>query len=234
MIHVAVEALMAPQQVRLSATGDGLASLTGDAAAMQTALIRTLQWESWVMLRHADEMSSEYFQFGTQSPVLPQWARRVADRQFMSRQCAIAALNGAEHVAIRQAPATFALADFGASQDEAITLRNPSLCDLNVSRAAMRIYATLLLREQTELIRDARRRIAAGEPVQSRDSVVFPGVRWELTADADKRTISTQLVNAPEWILSGSATGGNEFWALTPDGSATWQFKRQGSTAAGQ
>jgi hypothetical protein len=225
MISVAIDALLAPRQARLAATGDGLAAIARDRVTMQTAFLRTLQWESWICLRHSERMINGDYDSGG-FHYLPKWARRLADRHFMRRECAQAALNNAEHAAIRQSAATLALADFGAQLDEAISQENPSVCEPNFTRAAMRIYATLLLREQTELIRDARARLADGRPVESRDSVVLPGVRWELQADPGKRTVSTRLVNAPKWVVENAVTGsGDDFWLVPIDGSVAWQFR---------
>jgi hypothetical protein len=80
---------------------------------------------------------------------------------------------------------------------ETVSTANPSAMDVNFVRASMRIHAMLLLREQTELIRNARASLAAGRPVESHDSAVLPGLRWELTADAEKNTVATRLAGAP-------------------------------------
>jgi len=152
------------------------------------------------------------------------------NKQFYRRQFAIGALNGADHAAIQKSPATLSLPDLGNSLHEAIVHARPSIMDINVARAAKRIYAMLLLREQTELIRDARARLAAGRPVESRDSVVLPGLRWELSGDADKGTVATRLAGPPEWIVSNEVPS-HDFWLLPIDGSVGWQFHRPARTA---
>jgi hypothetical protein len=108
----------------------------------------------------------------------------------------------------------------------------PSIMEPNTVRAIMRIHATLLLREQIELIRDTRARLAAGRPVESRDSGVLPGVRWELIANAEKGTVATRLAGAPEWIVK-KVVAPDEFWMLPLDGSVAWQFRRPVHAAAG-
>lgn len=144
-------------------------------------------------------------------------------------------LNYVEHVNIRKSPNTLRLPDFGAALHETVSTKNPTASEINVIRSAMRIHATLLLREQTELIRQARARLAAGLPVESRESVVLPATRWELIGDAQKNTVTTRLVNAPEWIVKNTVTGnGADFWVLPIDGSKAWQFRQPVRTAMQQ
>jgi hypothetical protein len=128
-------------------------------------------------------------------------------------------------------PATLALPDLGTSLHDAVSEANPSMWDANAVRCAMRINATLLLREQTELLRDARARLAAGQSVESYDSLVLPGVRWELIADVGKHTVATRLVGAPEWITKNAVTR-PDFWVLPLDGSVAWQFRIPARTAS--
>jgi hypothetical protein len=92
------------------------------------------------------------------------------------------------------------------------------------------MYATLLLREQSELIRIARARMAAGQPVESHDSTVIPGARWEVSANVEQATVTTRLNGAPAWILTNEVTG-KDFWCLPLDGSVAWQFHRPAHTA---
>jgi len=240
MIHVAVDALVATRQARLPASDDRLETIARDAARWRDSLVRSLQWESWLMLRRAGEVAHEYAASETQDRAeqtrwfryLPESIRPFTEEIYMRRQCAIGAFNDAEHAAICRSPRIRTLPDFGAGLHEAVSQKNPSICELNVSRAVMRIHATLLLREQAELIRNARARLAAGEQVSSRDSAILPGAYWECTADPLKRTVSLRLHNAPNWIYEGGVTG-DGFWLLPLDGSVAWQFRvRPKSTAA--
>ena len=186
--------------------------------------------EAWVALRMANQIDNTDDASGTGNGLLPRWAARIVDGKWGRREFATSALNGAEHAAIQKSPATLALPDIGASLHEAISEAHPTIMEPNNARAIMRIHATLLLREQTELIRDARARLTAGRPVESRDSVVLPGLRWELTANAEKGTVATRLAGAPEWIVKNEVTG-TEFWVLPLDGSASWQFHLPARTA---
>jgi hypothetical protein len=231
MIHVAVEALMAQQQARLPVEGDGLAAVARDAAILNASLVRSMQWEAWMCLRRADQVVSEDILGDHGLHSLPEWARRIVDRHYLPRQCVLSALNSAEHVAIRKSPGTRGLADYGSSLHETVSLKNPSMCDMNISRAAMRICATLLLREQAELIRISRARLAAGRNVEPYDSAALPGVRWELNADPVKHTVSIRLANAPQWIVE-QVVAPPEFWVLPIDGSVAWQFRTPSRTVA--
>ncbi len=229
MFHVAVEAMWARQQARIEKSGDSMESIARDTLKWREYLVRTLQWESWMMLRKVDHFTSEEVRANlavtSQFRYLPEWVRPVVDRAWLRRDGALSALNNAEHAAVRQMPGTYVSPDFGADLDEAISKRNPSTHDLGCTRAAMRIHATLLLREQAELIRDARARLAAGRPVESRSSVVLPSVRWEMNADPVKRTVAMKLRNAPKWVRDGTVTGGgDDFWILPLDGSVAWHF----------
>jgi hypothetical protein len=151
----------------------------------------------------------------------------------MSRRVsANSAWNDAEFAAIQQSPATLDLPDLGESMHHAVSKTRPCTMECNALRAAMRIEATLLLREQTVLIREARSRVAAGLPLEPRDSVVLPHVGWELTFDPEKYGVRTRLVNAPWWITRNSEEVPAEFWTIPLDGSVAWQFHRPKNTTS--
>ncbi len=232
MIRVATDALFTPKTVRLPATAAGLASLAKDVAAKREKFLRCLEIEAWVRLRQPEQFSDPDKPTCREFEILPKWAQRIANTHNWRRDTMAAALNLAEHAAIHRAPETLDLADFGSAKHEAISARNPTSAELNFTRSAMRLHATLLLREQTELIRLARERLAAGLPVESRDSIVLPSTRWELVGDAQKNTVTTRLINAPEWIVNNTVTGkGTDFWLLPIDGSVAWQFRIPARTA---
>jgi hypothetical protein len=153
------------------------------------------------------------------------------DARWFRHEFANAALNGAEHVAILQSPGWQKAPDLGARRHEAVSEANPSFVEMNTIRALERLYATLLLREQVELIRDARARLAMGKPLEARRSIVLPRLWWELRGDPERATVSTRLQNAPEWVVSKQATG-DRFWALPIDGSVPWRFHRAAQTAS--
>ncbi len=233
MIRVATDALFAPKTVRLPATNDGLASLAKDVALKREKFLRCVEIEAWVRLRQPEQFDDPDRPARCELEKLPKWAQRLANVQSWRRDTVTGALNLAEHAAIHRAPETLDLDDFGSAKHEAVSARHPTSPEINFTRSAMRLHATLLLREQTELIRLARARLAAGLPVESRDSIVFPAARWELTADAQKNSVTTRLVNAPEWIIKNAITGnGTDFWLLPLDGSVAWQFRSPARTAS--
>jgi hypothetical protein len=231
MIDIAVDALLSSKQVRLPASENGLQAIAADAVDLRAEFLKRLQLEGWICLRMANQLVERQTDETAGGGFLPKWAERIESQTWVRRQI-IAVLNGAEHAAIQKDPATAALPDLGISLHNAVSAALPTFMEFNSPRAAMRMTATLLLREQTELIRDARARLAAGRPVESYQSAIIPGARWELTADADKGTVATHLVGAPEWIVKQVVTPGN-FWVLPLDGSVAWKFHRPAKTASG-
>ncbi len=224
MIHVAVDALLAPQEARLNIEGSDRADIQRRALTWRQSFVRVLQWESWAVLHANEKVVAENSMDPQDFPFLPRWTRPIIAHLFLERSLCNSALNGAERAAIRLSPETAKLADFGAKLDDEISRKNPTNYDFSSTRAAMRMHATLLLREQAQIIREARARLASGQEVESRDSVVLPNVRWEVSLDAGKRSLTTRLANAPKWITDNVVTGASDFWLLPLDGSASWQF----------
>lgn len=221
MIYVAVDALIASKRVHLPAEEGGLQAVAKDATDLQSEFLKRLQLEGWLCL-HSDVA------FG--NPVTPptpgpRWLTQIYDDAQFQRQTMMAALNGAEHAAILKDPATRSLPDLGESRYEAVSEAHPTYMEFNASRAMMRITASLLLREQAELIRLARTRLATGTPMEPYQSAVIPVARWELVIDPEKATVSTRLVGTPDWILKNEVTK-SDFWCLPLDGSVAWQFHR--------
>ncbi len=212
MIGIAVDGLLTAQQVRLPASENGLRSVADDTVRQRAELIWQLRIEGWLCLKMADKIAEDAVAGQTTAELLPKWARKIVSEPWFRRECAIAVLNGAEHARIAVSPQTLALPDLGAGLHDAVSKSVPTLMEANITRAAMRLHAVLLLREQAELIRDARARLAAGRPVESHDSVVLPGLRWELTADVEKGTVTTRLVGEPEWIAQHDVTP-DDFWS---------------------
>lgn len=233
MIRVATDALFVPKTVRLPAMDDGFTELAQDVATKRAQFLRCLQIEAWIRLRQPEQFSDPEMAARRELGIFPKWVKRIANPRLWRRDTMNTALNYAEHVNIRKSPDTQRLPDFGGALHETVSTKNPTASEINVIRSAMRIHATLLLREQTELIRQARAHLAAGLPVESRESLVLPATRWDLIGDAQKNTITTRLVNAPEWIVKNTVTGnGTEFWVLPIDGSGAWQFRPPARTVS--
>ena len=240
MIHVTVDSLVASQEVRLAGADVDFETIGRDAAHWRESLVRSLQWDAWMMLHRTEDVAHDYVgdsafnEDGEDWGILrslPEWTRPFAAEVYMQRQCAVGALHNAEHAAICRSPRTRALRDLGARLHERVSSRDPSICDLNVSRVAKRIHATLLLREQVNLIRDSRARLMAGQNVESHNSAVLPRARWELTADPVEHTLSIRLTKAPKWVYEGEVAGA-DFWVLPLDGSVPWQFRAPEKTMA--
>jgi hypothetical protein len=231
MVGVWAEGLFAGQQVRLPAPENGMQKIAQDLASMRAEFLRRLQIESWILLRVVPDMTDGQLSAPCKVTFLPKWVSRMINRPYVQRSCAIAALNGAEHTAIHQSPATLELPDFGEELQDAVSDKNRTPMENNTTRALMRIHATILLREQTELIREARARLAEGRPLESRASVALPHAHWELVADEGKNTVATRLVGAPEWVVNNVVVGRN-FWALPLDGSMAWQFRAPARAAS--
>ena len=230
MIGVAIDGLTSYQQVRLPAQEGDLAAIAVETTRLRTELLRRLQVEGWACIKSANHPSDFLLESEAAIRILPRWASSRVGPIWFRRQCAIGSLSGAAHAAIVQAPSTLELPDLGARQHAEISAENSSVMEFNAVRAMMRIHATLLLREQIELIRDARTRFADGRPTETYNSVVLPGVRWELEANREKGTVATHLQGAPDWIRKNEVTS-NEFWVLPLDGSAAWQFPRPALSA---
>jgi hypothetical protein len=239
MFDVAIEGMLTRKKVHLPASQDGLQTVAADAANLRSYFLRSLQFEAWVQLQIARRGLSDDTMLMLQrplpnsssDPLLQKWADRILGAPWFRRVCAISVLNFAEQTAIQKSPATLALPDLGMQLNRAIFAASPSIIgDVGIERSAMRIEATLLLQEQVELIRQARARLATGQPVESHQSVVLPHLRWELIANAEKDTVTTRLVGAPEWIVKNEVTS-NEFWMLPIDGSVAWQFRSPARTA---
>lgn len=229
MISVAVDALVAQRQAFLPANDENPLKIAEDVAYFRSELPKRLQLEAWTCLHHTDQISDERVVLQPQTPQLPRWSRRLLGKPYARRQFALSARNNAEHAALWLDPKTYELPDLGAGLDEAISKANPCVWEVAAARAVLRIHATLLLREQGALIREARATLAAGQPLTSRDSVVLRGVRWELIANAETNTVATRLVNPPSWL--DSKVIGEHFWILPIDGSAAWQFASPARTA---
>lgn len=231
MISIAVEALLSEKRVRLPASPeDGFPAIARDTEMYRAEFFRSLQDEAWTALRFSDQIADIWRESSRPRwGFLPRWATLAVLRPMARREAAAAALNDAEHVASLKSPATLSSPDFGFSEQEAISNANPSTLECNVTRAMMRIYVTLLLREQTELIRNARARLAAGQLPKGRVSVVLPFTRWELATNAEKNSVTTRLANAPEWIVKGEVAP-TAFWVIPLDGSAAWKFHQPAQT----
>jgi hypothetical protein len=225
MIRIAIDAMLTSPEAWLPAEPGALEAIAADAIRIKAALIRSLQLEAWCFLR--DHPRFESFRpaqsLGIQLSV-PEWVDRWLADPILRRESALAALSTAESVAILQDAKSLAQPDLGLKALEEVSQRIPSQFAPRATRALLRIHATLLLREQSALLRLAREHMANGQPLEPRDSVVLPGRRWHFTADPVAHTVALRLDQIPNYISEQTVTN-QSFWILPLDGSKSWQFR---------
>lgn len=208
---------------RLPPNDDGFAIIRRDAAELQERLVAEMRWQSWSNLRSASETWTELGESGTIWG-LPPWASSFLERPVARRSYAVRALASAEHALILRTDDTRRLPDLGASQHDAVYMDEFAEERDNPYRWQVQLYLMLLRREQAEVIRGARAQWIAGRGLESRDSVVFPGLRWELAPGAAKDTITLRLAGMPPWLAKSDAPRLRS-WLLPLDGKVSWQFK---------
>jgi hypothetical protein len=225
MIRIAIDAMLVSPEAWLPAETGALEAIAADATRLKAALLRSLQLEAWCFLRDHPRFESlrPAQSLGIQLSV-PEWVDRWLTDAVLRRESALAALSTAENVAILQDAKSLAQPDLGLKALEEVTQRIPSQFAPRVTRALLRIHATLLLREQSALLRLAREHMASGQPLEPRDSVVLPGRRWHFTADPVAHTVALRLDQIPTFITEQVVTD-QRFWILPLDGSKSWQFR---------
>lgn len=126
---------------------------------------------------------------------------------------------------------TSALSDLGKQELLRIALGHRSLLPSYLGdisregwhRSWVHVNATLLLREQAELIRATRKCVQMGESTDfgDRESIVIPGAKWRIIADTTSNSVSLRLTPLPSW----TAEVGESFFLLPLDGSKSWTFR---------
>lgn len=233
MIRFAIESLFTRVQARLPAEPDGLKQLAKDAAEERGQMIECARLESW-NLTHTLEKKGFNINFGngaqeTCAPIrpLPAWLARLAwplySRSSASVVCSNEWLFAADAVAIYKDPATLTLQDLGKSKIDESEVRHPSYMNANWARAWQRLNLILLQREQAEFIRIARAKIQAGGTgdLGEYDSVIIPGSKWKIHANADTHSFNLELTPRPTWTTENTIASA-EFWLLPLDGSKPW------------
>ena len=91
-----------------------------------------------------------------------------------------------------------------------------------------RINASLLCREQAEIIRATRTRLETGASgyLGERESLVAPGAKWRVTADSTSYSASFELTPRPVWT-NDSDFGDQNHFLLPLDGSKAWIFRKR-------
>lgn len=233
MVRVALDELIAKAEVRLPAEPGALEQIAADARRFPEALENAIRMETWSLSRVAELADAPIVAPNSwvDSLRLPSWVTRIMDGPNLRRDCLLSAIVNAEFVAILKDPTLVKTKDLGMARFDSVIQQNAAPFILGVQRSYARIWASLLLREQTELLRIARERIATGQAPEDRDSVVLPGRRWIFTADSNTNAVSLKLDKIPVW-LGKNEIAPPSFWVLPLDGSKTWQFRSAARSAA--
>ncbi|MEA3213096.1 MAG: hypothetical protein QOE70_6153 [Chthoniobacter sp.] len=232
MVQIAVEALFAKAEARLPAETGAWDRLATEAPQMREAFRRAIQCESRAIDRWASgDFDAQLLTDGVLSEStlgfkLPRWAERLAWRPLMRLEAARASLCNAEAIRVVASSETLRTDDLAEARMNGFYEQHPSVMAVNVLRAWARLHGTLLLREQTALIRSARSQLQSGVPGEPTDapSNVIPGARWKITLDRAAQTVTLKLENAPRWV-TGSNAFGPGFYLLPLDGSRGWKLE---------
>lgn len=233
MVRVALDELIAKAEVRLPAEPGALEQIAADARRFPEALENAILMETWGLSTMVDFADAPLTPSNSwlDSLRLPTWVARIMDGPNLRRDCLLSAIANAEFVAILKDPTLVKTKDLGMGRFDNVIQKNEAPFIVGVQRSYARIWASLLLREQTELLRIARERIATGQAPEDRDSVVLPGRRWSFAADTNTNTVSLKLDKIPAW-LGRHEIAPSTFWVLPLDGSKTWQFRSATRSAA--
>jgi hypothetical protein len=233
MIRTAVEALFAQAQVRLPAEEDAWEHLAADTASLREALQRSIQGDTILLARCAhrdyqpDLLSSGSLSRAILGIALPRWAERLAWRPLMRLEASRTSWINAEALRRMTRIETLHTDDLGAAAMERFyDDQHVSISAVNFTRAWTRLNGTLLLHEQTALIRSARAKLQSGVPGELAElpSNVIPGAQWKITLDRAAQTVTLRLENAPRWAMHSDVLG-PEFYLLPLDGSRAWKLE---------
>jgi hypothetical protein len=215
--------------VRIPGPGDSFGQIAAELAAAREQMVRTFQIEAWAIESIAPQAVGLIQPVGD-SREQPTWAHQFVSNLYFVRQCRQTQMSYALRTRNFLDPAMQQTPDRALRQMDEYESAHPSFA-ANTLRSAMRLESVFLLREQVEIIREARERLAAGLPAESQVSVTFPACRWEVSTDLEKRSVTTRLVNAPDWVVKNAVTA-PDFWVLPIDGSVAWQFRSNAGTTA--
>jgi len=127
----------------------------------------------------------------------------------LGADCSLLVMSGADQVRVTEQVNDFAASDLGVAKMSEICSRYAplmtachSFSDMfrpNWTRSWVRLNATLLLREQAEMIRFARTQVQSGKAgkLGELESVVIPGAKWQITGDTIANSASLELAPIP-------------------------------------
>lgn len=243
MIRVAIEALFAEATARLPEDPDALNQLAADVKRQRERWREAIQCETWAVMRTVDYLGLKPAEFeqAYRSRFALSKASVSLKRSFLQADYAVFAASAAEQISASERVGDLALSDLGCQQMTEATARSaPTLTNESVfgslaemfrpqwAKSWIRLNASLLLREQAEIIRSARSQVRAGRSglVSQSKSVVVPGATWHVAANAGHDSISVRLVPVPPWTQDRDIIGDN-FFLLPLDGSRPWKLKTE-------
>lgn len=247
MIRVAIDGLYAQLIARLPEDPGALKNFSAEVAAKREMWRAAVQTDTWAIMRVVDYAGKKPDDFKTlyndSSPL--QKARISLAQSLLEADCSLLIMSAADQIRVSEQVRDFAVSDLGVvKMDKAVSCYAPvfttdhSFSEVfrsNWSRSWIRLNATLLLREQAELIRSARTQMQSGKSgkLGERESVVVHGARWQITGDANTSSLSLKLTPTPAWTRSHGVIDEN-FFLIPLDGSKSWRFRPRLMAAAGE
>ncbi|HWB61808.1 MAG TPA: hypothetical protein VG733_20165, partial [Chthoniobacteraceae bacterium] len=237
MIHCAIECLFARIEARLPEDPGAMKQLAADVTAERKQFQVTLQSEAWVLMRICDEPQPQMGGLIVDSQPWPKWLgtrlRPIYGRTAWQQEVSKTWLTEADAVELSdRAPG---LPDLGGQELDDIYNREATFFTPNMMRVWLRINCGLLLREQAEMIREARGQMEAGKSgdLGAHDSVVVPGLKWVLSGDATAYTVTVKLATVPQWLADNPVTD-ESFWLTPLDGSKPWALRPAAKVSAAE
>lgn len=247
MIRVAIDGLYAQLIARLPEDPEALKNFSSEVQAKREMWRASVQTEVWAIMRVVDYANSKPEEFNTfyanSSPL--QKVRISLAQSVLKADCNLLVMAGADQIRVTEEVGDFAASDLGVEKMNEIYSRYApvltachSFSDMfrpNWSRSWVRLNATLLLREQAEMIRFARAQMQSGKSgkLAELESVVIPGAKWQVSSDANTDSVSLKLTPTPAWTLNPEVIGEN-FFLLPLDGSKSWKVRPRLLAAAGE
>lgn len=217
MIAVAIDTLLAPVEIYFPPPGHE--PIADEARRMRQSLSITLQMESWWTANFAQqEQNKNHFAVGH----VLEWLQGVYGWRLFRLNQAKGSAAMADVVDLVSNPATLNEPDSGSARMDAI-IDNHWMMP-NITRALQRVNMTFVRKEQDEMIQQARQRYYDGqfEPKEIQ-SLVVPGMTWQVAIDGNAGSVSTKLISAPNWVIQSSVAP-PEFFSILLDGSMHWKF----------
>ena len=241
MIRVAIDGFYAQLIARLPEDPEALENFPTEVDAKREMWRAAVQTETWVVMQLVDYAGSKPDNFRTlyKNSSLLQKARISFVQSLLKGDCSLFIADAAEQVAISERVNDLSLSDLGAGKMTQASLRYAPVLTAtprfgsfsNVFRPTwapswIRLNATLLLREQAELIRSARAQVQSGKSgkLGERESVVVHGAKWQIIGNANASSVSLKLTPIPAWTRNHKVLDEN-FFLLPLDGTKSWKFR---------